>query len=366
VGSANGREDTLWIDGLNHYFGSGELRTQILQDIRLAVRPGELVILTGPSGCGKTTLLTLIGGLRRVQEGSLRVLGQELAGLGEARLREVRQGIGFIFQAHNLFESLTALQNVRMAMELTRTDPAGMRADAARALEAVGLGHRVNYKPKGLSGGQRQRVAIARALVNRPRLVLADEPTAALDKESTGTVMDLLEGLKAEGGTILVVTHDTKILGRADRIISMADRQIKSNVTAETFQICEFLRGCPAFTGLGAHELASVASRLRPERRPAGTEVIRQGDEGDKFYIIKEGKAEVFVRDGDATRRVRVLARGDYFGELALMSDRPRSATVLAIDELDLYALDKASFRAALSSIASFEQRLREVFARLQ
>lgn len=362
----NGREDTLRIEGLNHYFGSGELRTQILQDIHLAIRPGELVILTGPSGCGKTTLLTLIGGLRQVQEGSLRVLGREMAGLTDTGLMEVRRNIGFIFQAHNLFESLTALQNVRMAMELKRNDPVGMRQDAIKALEAVGLGHRVHYKPKGLSGGQRQRVAIARALVNRPRLILADEPTAALDKESTGTVMDLLDGLKAEGSTILIVTHDNKILGRADRIISMADRQIKSNVTAETFQVCEFLRNCPAFAGLGADELASVASKVVAERHPSGKEVIRQGDEGDKFYIIKEGKAEVFIRDETSTRRVRVLARGDYFGEVALLSNQPRTATVLAIDDLDLYVLDKASFREAIDSIASFQQRLREVFSRLQ
>jgi putative ABC transport system ATP-binding protein len=351
---------------LNHYFGAGETRTDILLNINLAIQPGELVILTGPSGCGKTTLLTLIGGLRRVQEGSLRVLGREMFGLTDAGLMDVRRDIGFIFQAHNLFESLTALQNVRMAMELRRRDPDGMRQDAIRALEAVGLGHRISYKPKGLSGGQRQRVAIARALVNRPRLILADEPTAALDKGSTDTVMDLLDGLKAEGSTILIVTHDNKILGRADRIISMADKQIKSNVTAETFQICEFLRNCPAFTGLGADELASVAAKVVPEHHLPGSSVVRQGEAGDKFYIIKDGKAEVFVADSTSTRRVRVLARGDYFGEVALMADQPRSATVQAIDELDLYVLDKASFHAAIAAIAPFQQRLREAFTRFQ
>jgi putative ABC transport system ATP-binding protein len=178
--------------------------------------------------------------------------------------------------------------------------------------------------------------------------------------------MDLLDGLKAQGSTILIVTHDNKILSRADRIISMAEKQIKSNVTAETFQVCEFLRNCPAFAGMGADELASVAGRLVSEHHPAGTTVIRQGDEGDKFYIIKDGKAEVFIRDDASTRRIRVLARGDYFGEVALMSDEPRSASVLAIDDLDLYVLDKASFRAAIDSIASFQQRLREVFSRLQ
>jgi putative ABC transport system ATP-binding protein len=209
-------------------------------------------------------------------------------------------------------------------------------------------------------------VAIARALVNRPKLILADEPTAALDKESTETVMDLLDGLKAEGCTILIVTHDNKILGRADRIISMADRQIKSNVAADTFQICEFLRHCPAFAGLGAHELASVASRLLLEHHAPGADIVRQGEEGHKFYIIKEGKAEVFIRDDASTRRVRVLARGDYFGEVSLMTDQCRTATVRAIEDVSVYTLDKPSFRAAIDSIPPFEQRLREVFSRRQ
>ena len=202
--------------------------------------------MTGPSGCGKTTLLTLIGSLRHVQEGSLRVLGGQLAGMNDAELVEVRRNIGFIFQTHNLFESLTALQNVRMALELKDANPARIHKRAEEVLVDVGLKERVGYKPKGLSGGQRQRVAIARALVNKPKLILADEPTAALDSHSTELVMDLMKRLaKQEGTTILIVTHDIKILSLADRIVSMADGRIKSNTpTTETIRVCMFLSKC--------------------------------------------------------------------------------------------------------------------------
>src|SRR5262249_30226187 len=155
----------------------------------LEVGRGEVVILTGPSGSGKTTLLTLIGTLRRVQEGSLKVLGREIAGIDPQRQVLLRREVGFIFQHHNLFSSLTALENVRIAPGLLATvgTAEGPRRCAA-LLEELGLGSRMNYLPAGLSGGQRQRVAIARALVNQPALVLADEPTAALDAASGETV----------------------------------------------------------------------------------------------------------------------------------------------------------------------------------
>jgi putative ABC transport system ATP-binding protein len=357
------QRETIKISGLNHHYGSGDVRSQVLDDIELTIRPSELVILIGPSGCGKTTLLTLIGGLRKVQEGSLRVLGREMAGMQNAQLVKLRREIGFIFQAHNLFESLTAAQNVRMAMQLRRSDSAGMREDAAKALEAVGLKERIHYKPRSLSGGQRQRVAIARALVNRPRLVLADEPTAALDKNSTEQVMDLIDELKRDGSTILVVTHDNKIMSRADRIISMADKQIKSNATRETFRICEFLKDCPVFEKFETEKLASIAGKVRLEHFPAMARIIRQGDAGDKFYIINRGKADVYVNDGLVDRRVAVLAKGDYFGEIALLEDRPRNATVQAIEDIEAYTLDKGEFLEAINSTESFEQRLRSIFS---
>ena len=188
---------------------------------------GQIVIMTGPSGSGKTTLLSLIGALRSAQEGSLTVLGHELIGLGESQLVEVRRDIGFIFQSHNLFESLTASQNIEMAVELL-DNWREKRKRAVQILTQLGLSHQVDYKPKALSGGQKQRVAIARALVNQPLLILADEPTAALDKKSSREVVTLMQKLAEEQGrTILIVTHDNNILDVADRIINLNDGHLE-------------------------------------------------------------------------------------------------------------------------------------------
>ena len=220
---------------LNYSFGQGNLQKQVLFDVDLDLPKGQMVILTGPSGSGKTTLLSLIGGLRTIQDGSLKVLGQEIVGLSKANLVEVRRSIGFIFQEHNLFESLTACQNVEMAIELVHTRPE-KRQQAIEILNQVGLGNRIDYKPNSLSGGQKQRVAIARALVNQPKLVLADEPTAALDKKSGREVVLLMQKLaKEEGRTILMVTHDNRILDVADRIISMVDGRLESDESLDHF-----------------------------------------------------------------------------------------------------------------------------------
>jgi putative ABC transport system ATP-binding protein len=219
------REPVISIKHLNHYYGRGALKKQILYDINLDVYPGEIVIMTGPSGSGKTTLLSLIGGLRSVQEGSLKFLGEELYRASQKRLVNIRRNIGFIFQAHNLLGFLTARQNVQMAVELNdRVSQAQAVAQSEAMLRSVGLGPRVNYYPDNLSGGQKQRVAIARALVNDPAMVLADEPTAALDRQSGRDVVELMQRLAREKGTsILLVTHDNRILDIADRIINMED-----------------------------------------------------------------------------------------------------------------------------------------------
>ncbi len=213
------------IKNLNHYYGKGSLRKQILFDVSLEIQPGEIVLMTGPSGSGKTTLLTLMGGLRSPQEGSLQILGQELAGASKNKLVEVRRNIGYIFQAHNLLKCLTACQNVQMSLELhPEFSPKEAAAKSAAMLKAVGLGERVNYYPDNLSGGQKQRVAIARALVSHPKVVLADEPTAALDSKSGRDVVELMQRLaKEQGCTILMVTHDNRILDIADRIVHMED-----------------------------------------------------------------------------------------------------------------------------------------------
>ncbi|MBW4501141.1 MAG: DevA family ABC transporter ATP-binding protein [Scytonema hyalinum WJT4-NPBG1] len=224
-------EPVISASNLNHYFGEGELRKQALFDINLDINPGEIIIMTGPSGSGKTTLLTLMGGLRSAQSGSLTILGQEMCGVTKQQMVQVRRQIGYIFQAHNLLTFLTAKQNVRMSLELhdqyLDQDIDGMSADI---LKAVGLGNRIDYYADSLSGGQKQRVAIARALVSHPKIVLADEPTAALDKKSGRDVVEMMQKLaKQQGCTILLVTHDNRILDIADRIVYMEDGRLADN-----------------------------------------------------------------------------------------------------------------------------------------
>jgi len=220
LGNFSPNEPVIAIKGLNHYFGTGELKKQVLYDIDLEIKAGEVVIMTGPSGSGKTTLLSLMGGLRSAQEGSLKILGQEMLGIAKGKMLKIRRQIGYIFQAHNLLKFLTAKQNVRMSLELHEEFlEQDLDQKATAILESVGLGNRVDYYPHDLSGGQKQRVAIARALVSHPKLVLADEPTAALDKQSGRDVVEIMQKLaKEQGCTILLVTHDNRILDIADRL----------------------------------------------------------------------------------------------------------------------------------------------------
>jgi len=214
---------------LNHIYGKGQLSKRVLHNIDLDIYPGEIVIMTGPSGSGKTTLLSLIGGLRSTQAGSLQVMGQELHGATESELRRTRRNTGYIFQAHNLLDSLTVQENVQMALELHDCHPwSAYRDQTNQILELVGLGNRMNDYPNNLSGGQKQRVAIARALVANPKIILADEPTASLDKQTGRDVVDLMQHLaKGRGSTILLVTHDNRILDIADRIVEMEDGCLK-------------------------------------------------------------------------------------------------------------------------------------------
>jgi len=224
------------ISGLNFYFGEGDLKKQALFDINLELYRGEIVIMTGPSGSGKTTLLTLIGALRTAHEGRLEVLNRQIIGMGKSQLVEIRKNIGFIFQAHNLFHSLTARQNVQMSADLMPYDSNySPTQKSMEILSKLGLADRVDYRPSALSGGQKQRVAIARALVNKPQLILADEPTAALDKQSGRDVVTLMQKLAKEDGlTILMVTHDNRILDVADRMITMVDGYLSSDQTFNT------------------------------------------------------------------------------------------------------------------------------------
>jgi putative ABC transport system ATP-binding protein len=218
-------QSPIIVEGLDHSYGKGELKKQILFGISTEIRAGEIVIVTGPSGSGKTTLLTLVGALRSAQEGSVQILGEELREAKPATLEKVRRQIGFIFQQHNLLGALTAVQNVELGVRASGKYPAGEhRQRAMEMLNAVGMGERLHHRPDQLSGGQRQRVAIARALAAEPAIVMADEPTASLDRQSGRDVVDRMKMLaKEHGTTILLVTHDNRILDIADRIVHLED-----------------------------------------------------------------------------------------------------------------------------------------------
>lgn len=352
------------IHGLHHHFGTGANRRPALTNINLELVPGEIVIVTGPSGSGKTTLLVLTGALRSVQEGILEVMGRDLRKLSPRELVEIRREIGFIFQAHNLFESLTALENVMMGLELHNHGATQRHAIAKEALTKLGLGHRLHYKPGLLSGGEKQRVAIARALASRPKLILADEPTAALDKESGRIVVNLLKAhAKERRGTVILVTHDNRILDIADRIVNMVDGRLASSVLVEeaTF-IAEFLKKCPVFEQQTPGELTEIADKMQLKGADAGEVVIRQGVPGDTFYLIREGKVEVLVRDDQGERVVAMLRTGDYFGERSLLTNEPTNATVRAVEEAEFYTLDKESFLTALSASPSLKSQLLRIF----
>ena len=274
-------EKPIVVRGLSHSFGRGKLRKQVLFDIDFEIGAGEIVIFTGPSGSGKTTLLTLVGALRSAQTGSLRVLGQELRGARQGWLRKVRRQIGYIFQSHNLIEALTARDNVKMSLYVQRGRARrGARRKARELLEAVGLGEHSGKHPRQLSGGQRQRVAIARALAGEPRIILADEPTASLDKKSGRDVVELLQGLARDRGVpVLLVTHDNRILDIADRIVHLEDGRLSDftdAVIAGTRQLMHSLAE--------AKQKENLAERVQAMDRDEFAELLeRFTDESRRF-----------------------------------------------------------------------------------
>lgn len=343
--------------GVSHWFGDAEDASRVLDSIDLRLRPGETVVLSGPSGSGKTTLLTLLGALREVRAGSIRVLGRELRELDDAGRVRLRRDIGFIFQHHNLFPALTALENVGMALELGSGGADESRAVAI--LDRLGLRPRMHARPARLSGGQRQRVAVARAVVNRPRLILADEPTAALDGVAGREVVSLLQTIcKENRGAAIIVTHDQRVIGVADRLINLVDGRIAYDVgVGESLEICEFLKQCDVFESLSPAELLGVAEKMGRERVPAGETIIRQGEEGDLFYLLRQGVVEVLVDGG----RVALLGRGEFFGEQALITGEPRNASVVVAEDVDVYTLREEDFRRALDASASFKDQVLDV-----
>lgn len=353
-------DPAVQLSNVDFTFGRGETQTQVLYDVDLEIGRGEVVIMTGPSGSGKTTLLTLIGALRSVQAGSVRVLGRELAAMSASHRVLLRREIGFIFQHHNLFSSLTAAENVRMAAVLKPSNN-GEASDgrAAALLQRLGLGDRLDYLPSRLSGGQRQRVAIARALVNAPELVLADEPTAALDAASGEFVMTLLQHL-ANGpsrSTILIVTHDQRLIDRADRIVNMVGGRIVSNVRpALSIRICTALAQTKELAWVGESTLARLADVMSVEYRARGEIIVHEAERGDRCFVIGQGTALATKRDGSS----RLLGLGDFFGRITDVSQLRVEETVQAQTDLELYRLTQDELQKILATDQDLAQRIRQ------
>jgi putative ABC transport system ATP-binding protein len=211
---------------LSKTYGTGATAFRALHSVDLDVPPGQVTMLSGPSGSGKTTLLSIMGGILSATDGSVRIGGEETVGMRQKDLSRLRlQKIGFIFQGFNLFPALTAQENVEIGLDLRGNRTAGA---GAKLLQMVGLGDKLRSKPADLSGGQKQRVAIARALAGDPPILLADEPTAALDSTSGKLVIELLSRMARVGRAVVIVTHDPRVFSYADRIIHIADGRIQT------------------------------------------------------------------------------------------------------------------------------------------
>ncbi len=225
-------DTVIAVRGVSKTYAQGEAAMRALDAVDLDVRAGELMLLMGPSGSGKTTLLSIMGCILRPSGGTLRILGRDVEALGERDLPRVRlDHIGFVFQGFNLFPTLTATQNVALALDLKGVPRRAARARALELLDQVGLGNKADAYPADLSGGQKQRIAIARAIAGDPPIVLADEPTAALDTHSGHAVMELLQRLAHDRArAVVIVTHDNRMLGYADRTVHIEDGRIVKDV----------------------------------------------------------------------------------------------------------------------------------------
>ncbi|MEY3704011.1 MAG: hypothetical protein RLZZ561_1631 [Pseudomonadota bacterium] len=222
--------DILDVRGLQRSFSQGGETIQVLRGVDLSIAPGEIVALLGPSGSGKSTLLQAVGLLEGGFEGSIRILGEEVAALdNEGRTRVRRDSLGFVYQFHHLLPDFSALENVMLPQLVINRSEDEARARAEKLLAALGLEHRLTHRPSQLSGGEQQRVAVARALANRPKLVLADEPTGNLDEATADNVLtQFLDLVRGQGAAALVATHNERLAKRMDRLVRLHDGQLKA------------------------------------------------------------------------------------------------------------------------------------------
>jgi len=312
----------LHIAGLTIEYSSGDYVVRPIDGLNLSVPPGELVLLLGPSGCGKTTLLSVLAGILKAHSGSVRFNEINVGALKERALTDYRRAtVGVVFQAFNLIPSLTAVENVAVPLLAAKVPTSKARARAEALLREVGLADRLTHKPAGLSGGQQQRVAIARALAHDPPLVLADEPTAHLDYIQVEGILRLLRELAAAGRTVIVATHDERLLPLADRIVELAPKG---------------------------------TSKPRPPEHLVvgrGDIIFRQGEPGDLIFIVWRGEVELVRARGDNSELVvDRVGPGRYFGELAPIFGLPRSATAHATTDAVVTGYTPKDFRRQMGS----------------
>lgn len=218
----------LELKGIYKNYQQGKMTVPVLKNVDFSMEEGEYVAIMGPSGSGKSTLMNIIGCLDQATEGSFKLDGQDIRSCSENEMSDIRlHKIGFVFQSFHLLPRQTALANVEMPLNYARIPKKERRARALKALDRVGLSDRVNFRPNQLSGGQMQRVAIARAIVNSPKLLLADEPTGALDSKSGAQVMELFKALNEEGVSVLMITHDPDIAAHAKRVVTIRDGELR-------------------------------------------------------------------------------------------------------------------------------------------
>jgi putative ABC transport system ATP-binding protein len=318
----------LRIDRLTVRYGQGDDAVTPLDAFSAAVPEGTLAILLGPSGCGKTTLLSCVSGIQHPTEGSIAFGDTVVTSLDAAGLNAYRRGtVGIVFQGFNLVPSLPAIENVVVPLRAAGIARAAARRRAAELLGDVGLGERLHHHPDGLSGGQQQRVAIARALALDPPLVVADEPTASLDSEQVEVVLRILRRLTDRGRTLIVSTHDPRLIPLADHVIDMQPHAAPS-------------QGGPVVdVELAADEL-----------------VFAQHSTGDRIYEIVDGTVVITHDRADGSQDVlATLTAGDRFGEMGPLFDLPRSASARAVTAARLRAYTVAGFRSKYGGPALME-----------
>ncbi len=309
----------LTIDQLTVRYGQGENAVTPLDRFTAEVQEGTLAVLLGPSGCGKTTLLSCVAGIQHPTDGTISFGDTEVTGLDAAGLNSYRSGtVGIVFQGFNLIPSLNALENVQVPMRATAVSRAESRSRASALLEDVGLADRAAHHPDGLSGGQQQRVAIARALALDPPLIVADEPTASLDHVQVEVVLRILRSLTDRGRTVVVSTHDPRLIPLADQLIEMQP-----------------------------HAAPTPGGPAIDVECSAGEFLFEQESVGDRIYELLDGAIEIIQERPDGSRHVlTTLGPGDQFGEMGPLFDLPRSASARAVSASKLRAYTVDGFRS--------------------